>query len=142
MTVILSAPKAYLVEFVHAVTRMFKSKDPGDHLVEALQTAQLVPAVFVPGIEHQAAAAIVAVDLPSVVYRRRTLHQCLDEHLFLDVDAGSGVRAMACWDSRAHRVRMHIAEVGLPGLWDRIVLHFTEWELAGRPVPPSAGATS
>ncbi|UKD58562.1 hypothetical protein L3Q65_18160 [Amycolatopsis sp. FU40] len=142
MTAILSVPKAALAELVHTVTWMFKGKDPRDQLIDALRAARLVPAVFVPGIEHQAATAIVTVGLPGVVYRKWSPHRKLDEHLFLDVDAWSGVRVAACWDSRAHRVRMRVAEVGAPDLWDRIVALFTEWEVAGCPVPSSAGAAS
>jgi hypothetical protein len=104
-------------------------------LVAELQTARLVPAVFVPGAEHQDAAAIVRTGLPTVVHQRRTLRRRLDEHLFLDAAAGTGVRVLACWDDRAHRVRMHVAEIGEHGLWDRIVAHFTKWEMTGRSVP-------
>ncbi|MCR6488347.1 hypothetical protein M8542_36505 [Amycolatopsis sp. OK19-0408] len=92
-----------------------------------------------PGIEHQAAAAIVRAGLPTVEHRRRTLQPRIDEHLFLDTDAQAGVRILACWDDRAHRVRMHVAEVGEPGLWHRIVVHFAQWEMSGRPVPPMVG---
>ncbi|MDT8913530.1 hypothetical protein [Amycolatopsis sp. PS_44_ISF1] len=117
-------------------------------MAAALEIAPLRPAVFVPGLEHQAAAAILAAGLPGVIHRRRTLHRRLDEHLILDAnadtDSGSGVRVMACWDDQAHRVRMHVAEVGAPGLWDRIVAHFTEWEITGRPTPAAtdSGAAS
>ncbi|MFC4086539.1 hypothetical protein [Amycolatopsis samaneae] len=95
-----------------------------------------------PGIEHQAAAAIVRTGLPTIEHRRRTLHRRIDEHLFLDVDARTGVRVLACWDERAHRVRMHVAEVGGSQLWERIVVHFTEWEITGRPVPATDGSVS
>ncbi|SEF38112.1 hypothetical protein SAMN05421837_11863 [Amycolatopsis pretoriensis] len=48
---------------------------------------------------------------------------------------------MACWDDRAQRVRMHVAEVGEPGLWDRVVVHFTQLEMHG-PLAPVIGAAS
>ncbi|WP_103343789.1 hypothetical protein [Amycolatopsis sp. CA-126428] len=138
MTVVLPAPRTSLSEFLHAVTQVLRGEDRSHGLVTALQIARLVPAVFVPGIERQNAAAIVAAGLPEVTYRRRTLHRRLDEHLFLDIGAGTGVRVMACWDDRAYRVRMHVAEIGESLLWERIVVHFTEWERAGRPVPAAS----
>ncbi|MGW4127769.1 hypothetical protein [Amycolatopsis japonica] len=97
-------------------------------MIAELATAPLVPACFVPGIEHPAAAAIVRAGLPTVKYLRR-----IDEHLFLDTAARTGVRVLVCWDDRAHRVRMHVAEIGEPGLWDRVVAHFTRWDMTGRP---------
>ncbi|WP_103349776.1 hypothetical protein [Amycolatopsis sp. CA-128772] len=143
MTATLTAPAAMLADLAHAVARIFRTDDRRGALVAALQTAQLSPAVFVPGIEHRAAAAIVRSGLPSVEHRRRTLHRRIDEHLFLDIEAGTGVRVMACWDDRVYRVRMHVAEIGDSLLWERIVVHFTEWESTGRPVPAAAaGATS
>lgn len=142
MNATLASPRTSLAALVHNVIRMFQSEDRNAVLIAQLQAARLVPAVFVPGIEHQAAAAIIRSGLPCVTYRRRTLHRRLDEHLFLDADALTAVRVMACWDEHAHRVRMHVAEIGAPGLWDRIVVHFTEWEIAGRPVPATATATA
>jgi hypothetical protein len=142
MTAILTAPRTTLADLVHTVPRIFRSEDRRATLVAELQTTALVPAVFVPGIEHRAAAAIVRAGLPTVEHRRRTLHQRIDEHLFLDVDARTGVRVMACWDDRAHRVRMHVAEVGDSLLWERIVGHFTVWEMTGRPVPATDGSAS
>ncbi|MFE5565698.1 hypothetical protein ACFQ68_11965 [Amycolatopsis japonica] len=104
------------------------AKEHRTELIAELTTAPLVPACFVPGIEHQAAAAIVRAGLPTVEHQRR-----IDEHLFLDTAARTGVRVLARWDDRAHRVRIHVAEIGEPGLWDRIVAHFTRWDMAGRP---------
>jgi hypothetical protein len=119
-----------------------RHKDHRADLIAELQTARLVTAVVVPGIEHQAAAAILRTGLPTVEHRRRTLQRRIDEHLFLDTAARAGVRVLACWDDRAHRVRMHVAEVGGRGLWDRIVAHFTTWEMTGRPVPSMDGSAS
>ncbi len=104
-------------------------------LIEELQTARLIPTIVVPGIEHQAVNSIVRIFLPSIRHRRRTLHRRIDEHYFLDSTTKSGVRVLACWDDRACRVRMHIAEIGQHDLWERIVNRFAEWELTGRPVP-------
>ncbi|HEY3691620.1 MAG TPA: hypothetical protein VGL46_15210 [Pseudonocardiaceae bacterium] len=138
MNTILSSPHTSLPAPVRTTTRTFSGEDRLAHLVAELQTALLVPGVVVPGIEHQAAAAIINAGLPGATYQRQTLHRRLDEHLILDADARSGVRVLACWDERAHRVRMHVAECGAPGLWDWIVAHFAEWETTGRPVPATA----
>ncbi|HET6287643.1 MAG TPA: hypothetical protein VFG15_12955 [Amycolatopsis sp.] len=122
-------------DLVDASVRVGSREERRADLIAELQTTRLMPAVVVPGIEHQAAAAIVQAGLPIVEYQRRTLHRRIDEHLFLDVPARTGVRILACWDDRSHRIRMHCAEVGASGLWDRIVIHFTWWEMSGRPVP-------
>ncbi|MEV8614974.1 hypothetical protein AB0383_44960 [Amycolatopsis sp. NPDC051373] len=122
-------------ELLAGMLRVHRSYSRHTELIAELQTARLTPACIVKGIEHQNAEAIVRAGLPTVEYRRRTLHRHLDEHLFVDTTADAGVRVLACWDTRASRMRMHVAEVGAPGLWDRIVIHFTEWEKAGRPVP-------
>lgn len=138
MTATLTPSPTRLTELVQATAQTPSDEDRYAAVLAELQAAPLVPAVFVPGIEHQAAAAIVRVGLPSVTYRRRTLHRSLDEHVFLDSDARTAVRVMAHWDDQAHQVRMQVAEVGRAGLWDRIVVHFTAWERSGRPVPDAA----
>ncbi|MEC3974285.1 hypothetical protein [Amycolatopsis sp. H20-H5] len=142
MTATLTSPGTALAELVHAVTRIWRDEHRRAALITELQSAALVPALFVPGIEHRGAAAIVATGMPTVEYRRRTLHRRIDEHLILDVEAGTGVRVMACWDDRAHRVRMHVAEVGASRLWERSVACFTAWEMTGRPVPTTDGSAS
>ncbi|MEV6871670.1 NACHT domain-containing protein [Amycolatopsis sp. NPDC051128] len=106
MTAAFPAPRTSLSELLHTVPQVLRGEDRIHELVAELQTAQLVPAVFVPGIRHQNAAAIVAAGLPEVTYGRRTVHRRLDEYLFLDIEAGGGVRVTACWDDRADRVRM------------------------------------
>ncbi|WP_410580148.1 hypothetical protein [Amycolatopsis sp. lyj-108] len=141
MTATLTAPKTSLSGLVTALVRGTRRTDHCADLIAELATARLAPACFVPGIEHQAAAAIVRTGLPTVEHQRRPLQRRIDEHLFLDISVRTGVRVLACWDDRAHRVRMHVAEVGEPGLWDRIVVHFTLWEMAGRPVPATDGPT-
>ncbi|MGW4529160.1 hypothetical protein [Amycolatopsis sp. NPDC004378] len=139
MTATLTSPRTSLSGLVTALARVTRRRDHRAELLAELETARLVPAVFVPGIEHQAAEAIVRVSLPTVEHRRRTVQRRIDEHLFLDPASRAGVRVMACWDEQAHRVRMHVAEAGEPGLWDRIVVRFTEWERDGRPVPGADG---
>ncbi|WP_410595515.1 hypothetical protein [Amycolatopsis sp. lyj-23] len=135
MTATLIPPRTSLSGLVTALARVTRRRDHRAGLLAELETARLVPAVVVPGIQHQAAEAIVRVGLPAVEHRRRMVQRRIDEHLFLDVDGRAGVRVLACWDEQAHRVRMHVAETGEPGLWDRIVVRFTEWERDGRPVP-------
>ncbi len=135
MTVAFPVPKTSLSELLHTVTQVFRGEDCSHGLVTELRAARLVPAVFVPGIGRQNAAAIVAAGLPEVTYHHRALNYRLDEYLFLDIEAGTGVRVTACWDDRANRMRMHVAEVGAHLMWERIVVHFTERESAGRPVP-------
>jgi hypothetical protein len=127
--------KAPWSELLAGMLRIRRGENRRDELIAELQTARLVPACVVSGIEHRLAATIVRAGLPTVEYRRRTLHRHLDEHLFVDIAADAAVRVLACWDTRANRVRMHVAEVGAPGLWDRVVIRFTEWEKAGRPIP-------
>ncbi|MER6669214.1 hypothetical protein ABT256_31990 [Amycolatopsis japonica] len=127
--------KTTSADLVYASVRVGSREGRRADLIAELQTTRLAPAVVVPGIEHLAAAAIVQAGLPSVEHQRCTLHRSIDEHLFLDVPARTGVRILACWDDRSHRIRMHCAEVGASGLWDRIVVHFTWCEMSGRPVP-------
>jgi hypothetical protein len=141
MTVTLTAPRTSLSHLVTALARVTRRGDHRAELIAELQTAPLVPAVFLPGIEHQDAGEIVRTGLQGVVYQRRTLHRHINEHLFLDVAARTGVRVMACWDDRARRGRMHVAEVGEPGLWDRVVVHFTQLEMHGHPAPATAAAS-
>lgn len=141
MTVVLPVPKTSLSELLHAVPPVFRGDDCNHGLVTELRTARLVPAVFVPGIGRQNAAVIVAAGLPALTYRRRALNYRLEEYLLLDIEAGTGVRVTACWDDRAYRMRMHVAEVGDHFLWERIVVRFTEWESAGHPVPASKPQT-
>ncbi|UMP06899.1 hypothetical protein [Amycolatopsis sp. EV170708-02-1] len=138
MTMPLTVPRRSLSGLATALAQVTRRMDHRADLIAELVTAQLVTACFVPGIEHQAAAAIVRTGMPTVEHQRRTLQWRIDEHLFLDTPARTGVRVLACWDDRAHRVRMHVAEVGEPGLWDRIVAHFTRWEMTGRPVPATS----
>ncbi|MFI5593612.1 hypothetical protein ACIA5G_51910 [Amycolatopsis sp. NPDC051758] len=139
MTAIRMAARLSLPDLIASLRRETRRADHHAELIAELRRSALTPACFVPGIEHQAAAAIVRAGLPTVEHRRRTLHRRIDEHLFLDTTARAAVRVLACWDDRAHRVLMHVAELGEPGLWDRIVVHFTQWEMTGRPVPPMAG---
>jgi hypothetical protein len=141
MTVTLTAPRTSLSHVAAALARVTRRVDHRAELIAELQTARLVPAVFLPGIEHQDAGEIVRTGLQGVVYQRRTLHRHINEHLFLDVAARTGVRVMACWDDRARRGRMHVAEVGEPGLWDRVVVHFTQLEMHGHPAPATAAAS-
>jgi hypothetical protein len=94
-------------------------------LIAELRRAQLFPACSLLGIAHSAATEIVRTGLPTVQHQRRTLHRHTEEHLFLDTATWAGVRVVACRDVRTHRVRMHVAEVGDPTLWDRIVIHVT-----------------
>jgi hypothetical protein len=138
MTAIRTAARLSLSDLITRLRRETHRADHRAELIAELQRSPLTPACFVPGIVHQAAAAIVRAGLPTVEHRRRTLQRRIDEHLFLDTAAWAGVRVLACWDDRAHRVRMHVAEAGAPGLWDLIVAHFTRWEMTGRPVPPMA----
>ncbi|OXM43127.1 hypothetical protein [Amycolatopsis alba] len=139
MTATLTVPRTSLSCLATALVRVTRRGDHRAELIAELATARLTPACFVPGIEHQAAAAIVRTGLPTVEHQRRTLQRRIDEHLFLDTTARTGVRVLACWDDSAHRVRMHVAETGEPGLWDRIVALFTRWEMTGRPVPATSG---
>jgi hypothetical protein len=139
MTTILPAARPSLSDLITRMRQGTHRADRHADVIAELQRSRLTPACFVPGIEHQAAAAIVRAGLATVEHRRRTLQRRIDEHLFLDTAARAGVRVLACWDERAHRVRMRVAEVGEPGLWDRIVVHFTQWKMTGRPVPPMAG---
>ncbi|MFI5591213.1 hypothetical protein ACIA5G_39605 [Amycolatopsis sp. NPDC051758] len=109
-------------------------------LIAELRRAQLIPACSLLGIADPAAAEIVRTGLPTVQHQSRTLHRHTEEHLFLDTAAWAGVRVLACWDVRTHSVRMHVAEVGDPTLWDRIVIHVTRSEMtrsgvAGPAVP-------
>ena len=138
MTATLGPSPMRLTELVQATARTPSDEDRYAAVLAELQAVPLVPAVFVPGIEHQAAAAIVRVGLATVTYWRRTLHRGLDEHVFLDSDTRTAVRVMARWDDQAHQTRMYVAEAGRSGLWDRIVVHFTAWERGGRPVPEVA----
>ncbi|MGY6657634.1 hypothetical protein ACXIZN_36280 [Amycolatopsis sp. TRM77291] len=137
MTTTLTVPRTPLSGLATALVRAARRTDHRVELIAELATAPLTPACFVPGIEHQAAAEILRTGLPTVEHQRRTLQRRIDEHLFLDITARTGARVLACWDDRAHRVRMHVAAIGEPGLWDRIVAHFTRWEMTGRPVPVS-----
>ncbi|MEV6639691.1 hypothetical protein [Amycolatopsis sp. NPDC051371] len=139
MTALLTTARPSLSDLITRMRRRTRRVDRHADVIAELQRSRLIPACFVPGIEHQAAAAIVRAGLPTVEHRRRTLQRRIDEHLFLDTTARAAVRVLACRDDRAHRVRMHVAEVGEPGLWDRIVVNFTQWEMTGRPVPPMAG---
>lgn len=138
MTAILTALRKFLFNRATPLMRVTRCSDPRTELIARLQASQLSPACVVSGIEHQAAAAIVRTGLPTVEHRRCTLSQDCDEHLFLDVPGQTGVRILACWDKREHRVWMQVAEVGEPRLWDRIVILFTQWERNGRPVPADA----
>ena len=134
MTTTLPATAASLTELVRTFARLSRDEDRlYTAVVTELQTARLRPAAAVPSIGHPAAASIARTGLPTVAYHRRTLHRPVDEHLFIDAGAVAGVRVLACWEQRAPRVRMQVAEVGDRGLWDRIVAQFTEWEMTGRP---------
>ncbi|VVJ22640.1 Uncharacterised protein [Amycolatopsis camponoti] len=135
MTAILTASRNSLSDLVTRMKRVNHRLDHEAKLIADLRRSSLTPACFVPGIEHHAAAAIIRAGLPAIEHHRRPLQPRIDEHLFLDVAARTGVRILACWDDRAHRVRMQVAEVGEPDLWDRIVVLFTQWEMNGRPVP-------
>ncbi|WIX81852.1 hypothetical protein QRX50_14375 [Amycolatopsis carbonis] len=74
-----------------------------DELIAELRTARLVPGCVVSGIEHRKAATIVRTGLPTVDYRRRTLHRHLDEDLFMDLAADAAVRV--------RRTRRHLLEM-------------------------------
>ncbi|RSN39910.1 hypothetical protein DMC64_36935 [Amycolatopsis sp. WAC 04197] len=121
----------------HFVGRCRVPKRPPDRgaLIGSLRKSPLAPAVFITGIEHRAAAAIVHAVLPSVVHTRRSIHWSLDEHLFIDEAANTGVRVLTHWDEHLQRPRMEVAEIGDRLLWQRIVILFADWERAGRPVP-------
>ncbi|GAB3746590.1 hypothetical protein GCM10027598_85000 [Amycolatopsis oliviviridis] len=112
-------------------------KRPPDRavLVDALRKSPLTPAVFITGIEHRAAAAIVHAALPSVTHTRRSIHWLLDEHLFVDEATNTGVRVLTHWDEHSQCPRMEVAEIGDRLLWQRLVITFADWERAGRPVP-------
>ncbi|UOZ06937.1 hypothetical protein [Amycolatopsis sp. WQ 127309] len=97
----------------------------------------MLPALFVSGIEHQSAAAIVRAALPAVRHERHRIHWLLEEHLFLDDETMAGVRVLAHWDSHLGRARMELTETSDPYLWERILTTFAEWERSGRPVTPA-----
>lgn len=64
-----------------------------------------------PGIEHQAARAIVRNGLPSVEHQCRTSHRRVDDHLFLDAAAGKGVRVLACWAAQLQTALLRLGNL-------------------------------
>ncbi|SEF38113.1 hypothetical protein SAMN05421837_11864 [Amycolatopsis pretoriensis] len=68
MTVTLTTPRTSLSHLVTVLGRLTHRVDYRAELIAELQTAPLVPAVLLPGIEHQDAGEIVRTGLQSVIH--------------------------------------------------------------------------
>ncbi|GAB3162382.1 hypothetical protein GCM10027258_81410 [Amycolatopsis stemonae] len=117
--------------------------DPLDQAAALLACIETEPAVFLRGLDHHHAGALIAAGLPTLRYRR-TSHPGHQEHLVVDLATGDGVRIDVRYDKTDRAAIARVAQTDNGVLFNRLVAHLTWWDLNGRPAVaniPAALAT-
>lgn len=109
------------------------ASDPLDPAAALLSCIEAEPAVFLRGLDHHDAGALIAAGHPNLRHRR-TIRSDYHEHLVVDLNTGDGVRIELRYDPARGQVA-RVAQTDNGVLFSTIVAHLTWWDLGGRPAP-------
>lgn len=96
--------------------------------VAALDTSSLKPAVYLNAFEREEFTELIRIALPHIAHAVRRISDTRSEQEFINIYNGAAVHLVLTLDPFTHEVLAHIAEIGIIGLWDEIVITTAQWD--------------